>query len=84
MERRASLSSAAEIERTKVRRKKFVESIMEGVPASEVRDELNANAARRKELKAKLATFKSTRQLATACKRLVLSGLESGNCGGGI
>ena len=29
---------------------------MEGVPASEVRDELNRNAARREELKAKLAT----------------------------
>jgi hypothetical protein len=36
-------------------RKKLVESIMEGVPASEVKDELHTNAARRKELEAKLA-----------------------------
>ncbi len=35
--------------------KRLVESIMEGVPASEVKDELNANALRREELKAKLA-----------------------------
>ena len=56
MEHRADLSAAEnEIERIEVRRKKLVESIMEGVPASEVRDELNANAARREELKAKLA-----------------------------
>jgi site-specific DNA recombinase len=48
MEHRAGLSTAErEIERIEVRRKKLVESIMEGVPASEVRDELNANAARR-------------------------------------
>ena len=57
MEHRAGLSAAEnEIERIEVRRKKLVESIMEGVPASEVRDELNRNAARREELKAKLAT----------------------------
>ena len=56
MEHRASLSAAErEIERIEVRRKKLVESIMDGVPASEVKDELNANAARREELKAKLA-----------------------------
>ena len=56
MEHRASLSAAErEIERIEVRRKKLVESIMDGVPASEVRDELNANAIRREELKAKLA-----------------------------
>jgi site-specific DNA recombinase len=56
MEHRASLSSAErEIERIEARRKKLVESIMEGVPASEVRGELNANALRREELKAKLA-----------------------------
>ena len=52
---RASRSAAErEIERIEVRRKKLVESIMDGVPASEVRDELNANAVRREELKAKL------------------------------
>ena len=56
MEHRASLSTAErEIERIEARRKKLVESIMEGVPASEVKDELNANAARREELKSKLA-----------------------------
>src|SRR5436309_1721718 len=56
MEHRAGLSAAErQIERIEARRKKLVESIMEGVPASEVKDELNANAARREELKAKLA-----------------------------
>jgi site-specific DNA recombinase len=56
MEHRASLSAAEhEVDRIEARRKKLVESIMEGVPASEVKDELNANAARREELKAKLA-----------------------------
>src|SRR3954454_19354135 len=56
MEHRAGLSAAErEIERIEARRKKLVESIMEGVPASEVKDELNANATRREELKAKLA-----------------------------
>ncbi len=56
MEHRAGLSAAEnEIERIEVRRKKLVESIMEGVPASEVSDELSRNAARREELKAKLA-----------------------------
>jgi hypothetical protein len=57
MKQRASLSAAErEVARIEVRRKKLVESIMEGVPVSEVRDELNANAARREELKAKLAS----------------------------
>ena len=56
MEHRAGLSAAErEIERIEARRKKLVESIMEGVAASEVKDELNANAARREELKAKVA-----------------------------
>jgi hypothetical protein len=54
MEHRASLSAAErEIDRIEIRRKRLVESIMEGVPASEVKDELNANAVRREELKAK-------------------------------
>ena len=50
-------ASAAEreIERIEVRRKKLVESIMDGVPASEVRDEPTANAFRREELRAKVA-----------------------------
>jgi len=48
-------AAECEIERIEARRKKLVESIMEGVPASEVKDELNANAVRREELKAKLA-----------------------------
>ena len=56
MEHRASLSAAERaIERIEARRKKLVESIMEGVPASEVKDELRANAARRDELSAQLA-----------------------------
>ena len=56
MEHRAGLSAAErEIERIEVRRKKLVESIMDGVPASEVKDELNANAVKREELKARLA-----------------------------
>ncbi len=56
MEHRATLTAAErEIERIEVRRKKLVQSIIDGVPASEVRDELAANAARREELKAKLA-----------------------------
>jgi hypothetical protein len=57
MEHRANLSAAErEIERIEVRRKKLVESIMDGVPASEVKDELNANAVRQEALKAKLAS----------------------------
>ena len=56
MQHRASLSAAErEIDRIEVRRKKLIEMVMEGVPPSEVKDELAANAARREELKAKLA-----------------------------
>jgi len=56
MEHRATLTAAErEIERIEARRKKLVQSIIDGVPASEVRDELTANAAKREELKAKLA-----------------------------
>jgi len=56
MEHRAGLSAAErEIDRIEVRRKKLIEMVMEGVPPSEVKDELTANAARREELKAKLA-----------------------------
>jgi len=56
MEHRAGLTAAErEIEHIEVRRKKLVQSIIDGVPASEVRDELTANAARREELKARLA-----------------------------
>ena len=56
MEHRANLTAAErEIERMEIRRKKLVESIMDGDPASEVRDELTANAFRRKELRAKVA-----------------------------
>jgi site-specific DNA recombinase len=39
-----------ELARLEARRKKLVESIMEGVPGSEVKDELIAMAARREEL----------------------------------
>jgi len=55
----------SEIEGIEVRRKKLVESIMEGVPASEVRDELNRNAARREELNAKLAAADEPRRSCT-------------------
>jgi hypothetical protein len=56
MEHRASLSAAErEIDRIEARRKKLIEMVMEGVPPSEVKDELTANAARREELKARLA-----------------------------
>jgi site-specific DNA recombinase len=56
MEHRADLAAAErEIERIEARRKRLVESIMDGVPASEVKDELKANALRREALKAKLA-----------------------------
>src|SRR5262249_19940683 len=56
MEHRASLSAAErEIVRIEARRKKLIEMVMEGVPPSEVKDELTANAARREELKAKVA-----------------------------
>ena len=56
MEHRAGLSAAErEIERIEGRRKKLIEMVMEGVPPSEVKDELTANAARREDLKAKLA-----------------------------
>jgi site-specific DNA recombinase len=56
MQHRADLTAAErEIERVEARRKKLVESIMEGVPASEVKDELKANALRREALEAKLA-----------------------------
>ena len=56
MEHRSSLSAAErEIERIEVRRKKLVEMVMNGVAPSEVKDELNANATKREELKATLA-----------------------------
>ena len=56
MQHRASFSAAErEIERIEIRRKKLIEMVMNDVAPSEVRDEMNANAARREELKAKLA-----------------------------
>ena len=56
MQHRADLTAAErEIERIEERRKKLVKSIMDGVPASEVRDELKANALRREALQAKVA-----------------------------
>src|SRR5918996_5285932 len=56
MEHRAGLSAAErEIERIEARRKKLIEMVMEGVAPSVVKDELNANAARREQLEAKLA-----------------------------
>jgi hypothetical protein len=56
MQHRADFTAAErEIERIEARRKKLVESIMDGVPASEVRHELKANALRREALQAKVA-----------------------------
>ena len=56
MEHRASLvAGERELERIEARRKKLVESIMDGVPGSEVKDELIAIAARREELQRQLA-----------------------------
>src|SRR5204862_6760777 len=56
MEHRASLSAAVrEIDRIEARRKKLIEMVMEGVPPSEVKDELTANAARREALKTRVA-----------------------------
>ena len=56
MEHRAGLSAAErEIERIEVRREKLIEMVMSGVAPSEVKDELNANATKREELKATLA-----------------------------
>jgi site-specific DNA recombinase len=50
------LSAAArEIERIDARRKKLIEMVVEGVAPSVVKDELNANAARREQLEAKLS-----------------------------
>ena len=48
-------TAGREIERIEARRKKLIEMVMEGVAPSVVRDELNANAARRQQLEAKLA-----------------------------
>jgi hypothetical protein len=56
MEHRASLSAAArEIERLEARRNKRIEMVMEGVAPSVLKDELNANAARREQLESQLA-----------------------------
>ena len=64
MEYRATVSAAErEIERIEVRRKKLVESIMEGVPPSEVREELTANTARREALKTQLAAANAPQPL---------------------
>jgi site-specific DNA recombinase len=64
MERRASLSAAEhEIERIEARRKRLIEMVMEGVAPSVVKDELNANAARREQLEAQLAAMQEPRPL---------------------
>jgi hypothetical protein len=56
MQHRAGLSAAQrEIERIEDRRKKLIEMVMEGVAPSVVKDELNANAARREQLETQLA-----------------------------
>ena len=56
MQHRASLSAAEhDLDRIETRRKKLIEMVMEGVAPSVVKDELNASAARREQLEAKLA-----------------------------
>jgi site-specific DNA recombinase len=56
MQHRAGLSVAArEMERIEACRKKLIEMVMDGVSPSVVKDELNANAARREQLEAQLA-----------------------------
>jgi hypothetical protein len=58
MEQRASLSAAErEIERIEARRQKLIEMVIDGVAPSVVKDELNANAARREQLEARLAAM---------------------------
>ena len=57
MERRAELSSAErELANLEARRKKLVQSIMDGVPGAEVKDEMIAIAARREELNKQIGT----------------------------
>jgi hypothetical protein len=57
MQHRATLFAAEhEIERIEARRKKLIEMVMEGVAPSVVKDELNANAARREQLEKLAAT----------------------------
>ncbi len=61
MEHRAGLASAErEVQRLEARRAKLVQSIMDGVPGSEVKDELISIAARRQELTHQLASAKQT------------------------
>ena len=56
MQHRASLSAAEyDLDRIETRRKKLIEMVMLGVAPSVVKDELNANGARRQQLEAKLA-----------------------------
>ena len=57
MERRAELSSAErEMAHLEARRKKLVQSIMDGVPGAEVKDEIISIAARRDELTKQVET----------------------------
>jgi site-specific DNA recombinase len=58
MQHRARLSAAEhDLDRIETRRKKLIEMVMEGVAPSVVKDELNANAARREQLEAQLAAI---------------------------
>jgi site-specific DNA recombinase len=74
MQHRASLSAAErEIERIEARRKTLIEMVMEGVAPSVVKDELNANAARREQLGAQLAATEEPTpllhpEMATICR----------------
>jgi DNA invertase Pin-like site-specific DNA recombinase len=57
------VSGERELARLEARRKKLVESIMEGVPGSEVKDELIAIAARREELQRQHAAISEPKPL---------------------
>jgi hypothetical protein len=67
MEYGASLSAAErEIERIEIRRKKLIEMVMNGVAPSEVRDEMNANAARREDSRSRTAGRKRPKPCAVS------------------
>ena len=62
-EHRATLVAGERTSRLEARRKKLVESIMEGVPGSEVKDELIAIDARREQLQRQHSAIKEPKPL---------------------
>ena len=79
MEHPAGLSAAErEIERIEGRRKKLVESIMDGVPASEVRGEFNANTRISRQCCRPPQMRRGRQKRATSrCKFGIVAGLEA-------